>query len=188
MDVSVPAEALERNLIIVGGADTNVFIAIATIAFRQRFGYALPIRYFGDNQLYFTCDQIFSEASGEIYSRLEDSSFMHCGYVVMVANPWCPQKVLLLVVGTRATGTQAALLSLIRGNDVIAGASNDAASWHSLKGNNRYNPALPAKVVQARSALVITGSGYLEESMETAIFDKSRISQRHIINDFEFLE
>ena len=72
---------------------------------------------------------------------------MHCGYLAMVPNPWSPSKVMVLASGTRATGTQAALLALTRDWDAPARQDGEAntESWHSLAGNNRYNPAVPAK-------------------------------------------
>lgn len=188
MDISTPVEVLERNLILVGGADTNIFIAIAALAFRQKFGYSLPIRYFGDDQLYFTCDQIFSEMSGQTYSRLEDSRYMHCGYVLMVANPWSTGKVIIFVIGTRATGTQAALLSLLRGKDQASDDQLKSEPWHLLGSNNRFNAKIPGKVIRASEARIIETSDYLSNSKDIRIYEQSRISQRHIITNFEFLE
>lgn len=188
MDISTSSEVLNRNLILVGGADTNIFIPIASIAFRQKFGYSLPIRYFGDDQLYFTCDQIYSEMSNNKYSRLEDSSYMHCGYLLMVANPWCFGKVLIFVVGTRATGTQAALLALIRSKDYIATNQPNSEPWHNLAGNNKYYPAIPGKIVRALQAKIVDGESYIHDWREITVPDKTRISQRHIITEFEFLE
>ncbi len=188
MDVSVSSDILNRNIILVGGADTNIYIPIATIAFRQKFGFSLPIRYFGDDQLYFTCDQILSEMSNKTYSRLEDSSFMHCGYLLMVANPWSPEKVIIFVVGTRATGTQSALLALMRLRDYVPDEQLNSEPWHNLSYNNRYYPDIPGKIVRARKAKIIDSNKYLYGAREISIPDKTRISQRHIITDFEFLE
>lgn len=137
-DVAVSKDILSRNLILVGAADTKVFFGLATVAYRQRFGYSLPIRYSGDDQLYFTCDQIYSDLSTRVYHRVEDSGHMHCGYLLMTANPWSPDKLMILASGTRATGTQAALLALTRGSDQIARGEAGAAGWHWLQGNNRY--------------------------------------------------
>lgn len=188
MDLSVTQDALERNIILVGGADTNIYIAIAALAFRQKFGYALPIRFLGDDQLYFTCDQIYSDCSKTKYSRIDDSTYMHCGYVLIAANPWSPNKVMVFVIGSRATGTQAALLSLVRGRDFISLEHPDAEPWHSLASNNRFCPTIPAKVVRARGAKIIQSHDFLADSEPVPNLDQTRISQRHIITEFEFLE
>jgi hypothetical protein len=188
MDLSVTQDALERNVILIGGADTNIYIAIAALAFREKFGYALPIRFLGDDQLYFTCDQIYSDCSKRKYSRIDDSSYMHCGYVLVAANPWSPSKVIILVTGSRATGTQAALLSLVRGDDFVSLKHPDAEPWHSLAFNNRFCPTIPAKVVRARGARVIQSNDFLAHSEPVPNLDQTRISQRHIITEFEFLE
>jgi hypothetical protein len=188
LDVSVTQDQLMRNLILVGAADTNLFYGLAAVAYRQRFGYSIPVRYTGDEHLYFTCDQIVSDLSGQTYSRLEESGWMHCGYIAMVPNPWSPTKVMVLASGTRATGTQAALLALIKGCDEVAAQDEDAEPWRWLSGNNRHNNAVPAKVVRASRATVAVGSDYLTSSQELKISPYARISQRHEISDFEFLE
>jgi hypothetical protein len=191
MDVTVSKEALCRNLLLIGGADTNLIVALATIAFRQRFRMSLPIRFAGDDGLYFTCDQIYSELSGRTYSRLEESTFMHCGYVLMTANPWAPTKVMMLAIGTRATGLQAALLALMQGVDDAAIADRRVITgegWHSLRANNRYFGVVPAKVVRATRARVIGRGDVLGAESEIEVSKRSRISQRHIITGFEFLE
>ena len=166
MDVSVTEEELRKNLILVGAADTNLFFGLATVAYRQRFGYSIPVRYSGDEQLYFTCDQIVSDLSGLKYPRLEDSGFMHCGYLAMMPNPWSPTKVMILASGTRSTGTQAALLALTAGCDEVASRDKDVEAWHSLSGNNRYNAAVPTKIVRASRATIAVGSEYLTTSQE----------------------
>ena len=51
MDVSVTEEQLRKNLILVGAADTNLFFGLATVAYRQRFGYSIPVRYSGDETM-----------------------------------------------------------------------------------------------------------------------------------------
>ncbi len=187
MDISVGEDYLRRNLILVGGADTNIYIALAALAFRKEFGAFLPIRFPGDDGSYFTCDQIYSELSQRTYSHLEDSNHMHCGYILVARNPWSPSKTMTMVIGTRATGTQAALLALIRGHDVHS-RSGDLEPWHNLKSNNRFDPRMPAKVVRAVQARIIDGHDFFDGEIEIQINDKSRISQRHIITDFEFLE
>jgi hypothetical protein len=190
-DVSVTEEDLRKNLILVGAADTNLFFGLATVAYRQRFGYSIPVRYSGDEQLYFTCDQIVSDLSKHTYPRLEESGHMHCGYLVMIPNPWSPSKIMVLASGTRATGTQAALLALSRGHDELSCRDIDSKNsepWHSLSGNNRYNPAVPAKIVRASRATIAVGSDYLTQSQDLKMSPYDRISQRHTISDFEFLE
>jgi hypothetical protein len=188
LDVTVTQDQLMKNLILVGAADTNLFYGLAAVAYRQRFGYSIPVRYAGDEHLYFTCDQIVSDLSGQTYSRLEDSGWMHCGYIAMVPNPWSPTKVMVLASGTRATGTQAALLALIKDSDEAAVQDGESKPWCWLSGNNRYNNAVPAKVVRASRATVAVGSDYLTSSQELRISPYTRISQRHAITDFEFLE
>jgi hypothetical protein len=188
VDVAVSQEILQRNIILVGAADTNIFFSLATVAYRQKFGYSLPIRYSGDDQLYFTCDQIYSDLSNNIYHRVEDSGFMHCGYLLMTANPWSPDKQMIFASGTRATGTQAALLALIRGADQVARNDVRAARWHWLQGNNRFYPSVAAKVVRATRASVINGRELIGGASEETVPPDRRISQRHLITDFEFLE
>jgi DNA-binding winged helix-turn-helix (wHTH) protein len=187
MDVSVGADYLSRNLILVGGADTNIYIALAALAFRKKFGVALPIRFPGDDGSYFTCDQIYSEISLRTYSHLEDSSYMHCGYVLATRNPWAPQKMMILVVGTRATGTQAALLALIRGSDIHA-RSGVRDRWRCLEADNRFDHRIPAKVVRASRASVVDGHDFFDNEVDIRVDARNRISQRHVITDFEFLE
>jgi TIR domain len=188
LDVSVTQDQLTRNIILVGAADTNLFYGLAAVAYRQRFGYSVPIRYSGDEHLYFTCDQIVSDLSSQTYSRLEESGGMHCGYIAIVPNPWSPTKVMILASGTRATGTQAALLALTKGYDEVAAQAENAEAWHWLAGNNRYNSGVPAKIVRASRAVVAVGSDYLAPSREIKVSPYDRISQRHIVTDFEFLE
>ena len=113
---------------------------------------------------------------------------MHCGYVLMAANPWASGKVIIFVVGTRATGTQAALLALMRGKDDLAMQDIAAEPWRKLSFNNRYNTSIPAKVVRARKAKIVNGDGFLHEYSEITVPDKTRISQRHIVTGAEFLE
>jgi hypothetical protein len=184
----VTVDQLMKNIILVGAADTNLFYGLAAIAYRQRFGHSIPVRYAGDEHLYFTCDQIVSDLSGQIYSRLEESGSMHCGYITMIPNPWSPTKVMVLASGTRATGTQAALLALIKGGDEVAAQDRGAEPWRWLSGNNRYNNSVPAKIVRASRATVAVGPDYLASSQELKISPYARISQRHTITDFEFLE
>jgi hypothetical protein len=95
---------------------------------------------------------------------------------------------MILASGTRATGTQAALLALTKGYDEIAAQAENAEAWHWLAGNNRYNSGVPAKIVRASRAVVAVGSDYLASSREIKVSPYDRISQRHIITDFEFLE
>lgn len=188
VDICVSRDQLNKNLILVGAADTNLFFGLATIAYRQRFGFSIPTRYSGDDQLYFTCDQIESDLSGRVYSRLEESGHMHSGYIVMVPNPWAPTKVLVMASGIRATGTQAALLALIRGTDDKARRDSGSEPWRRLAGNNRHNAAVPAKIVRATRAAVVEGSDILADADEMPVSPHARISQRHTITDFEFLE
>jgi len=187
-DVAVTESTLRKNIILVGAADTNVFFSLATVTFMQRFGYTLPIRYSGDDRLYFTCDQVYSELSGNTYSRLEESGYMHCGYIVMVANPWAPDKLLILASGTRATGTQAALLALIHRQDDVVQSGRGEEPWRSLAGNNRYYPSIPAKVVRATRAEIIPGRSLIARGRAEVVPPDNRISQRHLITGFEFLE
>ena len=180
MDICVTQKILTRNLILVGGADTNIYVAIASLAFRQKFGFNLPIRYFGEDQQYFTCDSIYSELSGKNYSRLEDSNFMHCGYILMVANPWAKGKVIIFVIGTRGTGTQAALLALCN--------NTSSTNIEHLSKNNKYFSQIPGKVVRATQAVVSSEPEIITEFMDIDISKNERIPQRHIVTDFEFLE
>lgn len=184
-DIAVTNDILMKNIILVGAADTNIWFSLATIAFRQRYGYSLPIRYSGDEQLYFTCDEIYSELSGNVYTRLEESGHMHCGYVLMAPNPWNAQKVMILVSGLRATGTQAALLSLVR---VGQSGLPAAEEWQELQMNNRYWPQVPAKVVRATKAIVLDNDEYIATGSTAEIPVYGRIPQRHKVTDFEYLE
>jgi hypothetical protein len=188
MDLTVSEALLRRNLILVGGADDNLFISIACIAWRQRFGYALPIRFRGDDLLYFTCDRMHSELSGQSYPRVEDAQTMHAGFVQMAANPWNPEKVMVLAVGTRATGTQAALLALMQNGDDRFAHAAQPEPWRRLAANNRHHPHVPAKVVRASKALVVEGSEPIGPYAEIEVSTQRRISQRHAITAFEFLE
>ena len=186
MDITVGKEMLHRNLILVGGGDTNLYIALAAIAYRERFGYSLPIRFAGDDDLYFTCDQIYSELSGITYSHLEDSSFMHCGYVLMSANPWQPDKSIIYAIGTRATGTQAALLAL-QGHQLPA-LAGPLEPWQELSYNNRHNRLIPGKVVRATRALTVSSSDAVTGHTSIQMPTFSRVTQRHLVTDYEFLE
>jgi hypothetical protein len=184
-DIAVTDETLQKNIILIGAADTNLWFSLATIAFRQRFGHSLPIRYSGDEQLYFTCDEIYSELSGNVYARLEESGHMHCGYVLMAPNPWHIDKIMVLISGLRATGTQAALLSLVR---IRSRRAPESENWQSLPMNNRYRPLIPAKIVRATRAIVLNNQEYISPRTIVDVPAYGRIPQRHEIIDFEFLE
>jgi hypothetical protein len=70
----------------------------------------------------------------------------------------------------------------------LATEDGGAEPWRWLSGNNRYNNAVPAKIVRASRAVVAVGSDYITSSQELRISPYARVSQRHAITDFEFLE
>jgi hypothetical protein len=175
VDIAVSSKVLEKNLILVGAADTNIWFALASIAYRQKYGYSPPIRYSGDDRLYFTCDQIQSDLSGTFYPRLKEYGYMHCGYLMMLPNPWAQDKILVLASGTRATGTQAALLALVERADTHARSRTDAPAWHRLESNNRFYGTVPAKVVRATHAEILHPEGYFEDSVCEEFSPYSRI-------------
>jgi hypothetical protein len=113
---------------------------------------------------------------------------MHCGYLLMTANPWSTDKLMILASGTRATGTQAALLALIKGSDQTARSGVDVERWHWLGGNNRFAPTVPAKVMRATRARIVGGQDLIGAASDEPVPQEKRISQRHLITDFEFLE
>jgi hypothetical protein len=186
-DIAVSETQLRDHLVIVGGPDTNVFMAAASTALLARFGAPAPIRYQGEDSGYFTCDELRSDLSGSQYLRLEESGGMHCGYIVHALNPWNVDTTITLVSGIRATGTQAALLALVRSSDDFYRLGH-REPWRRLDGNNRYNPTISAKVVRATQARIVNS----EELISSAnIFDvppTMRISQRHAITGFVYEE
>jgi hypothetical protein len=187
-DIAVSSDQLRDHLIIVGGPDTNIFMALASRALRETFGAAAPIRYAGEDSGYFTCDEIISDVSGARYPRLEELGAMHVGYIVLASNPWNSERTITLVSGTRATGTQAALLALTRSSDMHFRSGNAKEHWRTLGGNNRYDPTIACKVVRATKARIVSGDSLLSASSIIDVPAHSRIPQRHAITDFAFEE
>lgn len=144
-DLAVGEEQLRDHLVVIGGADTNIFVAVATLAIQKAFGSGPSIHYAGDASGYFTCDEIQSSTSGTRYLRLEEDGGMHCGYVVFGRNPWNPTRTLTIVSGIRATGTQAALLALVLRTDELLRTGAASEPWRRLEANNRFNPQFAAK-------------------------------------------
>jgi hypothetical protein len=192
-DITVPEQVLKRNLILIGGADVNIYTLLATLAFQGKFGVLLPIRFWGDKDGgYFTSDKILSELGQKSYSGKEDSGYMHAGYVLMTANPWNSEKVMIIAVGFRTTGTAAALLALRCNQDTIATDCEkqyqEYERWHCLSENNRFYPNIPGKVVLANTAQTIEGQDIFYPSKEERNFVTRRLPRRFLVTDFEFLE
>lgn len=187
-EVAVPEEMLADHLIMVGGADTNLLIALAAMKLVEVFGDGPPIRYAGESQRYFTCDEIDSRLSGKRYPRLEEKGGMHCGYIVHAKNPWNADRTLTIVSGTRATGTQAALLSLVLDEDELVRRGLSSEPWRRLGANNRYRPEYSAKVVRASRARIVDSLRPIGSAQEVEVTPYERISQRHAITDFVYEE
>lgn len=187
-DVAVADSYLEDHLILVGGPDTNIFMAVASRALVDRFGVAAPIRYQGEDSGYFTCDEIKSDLSGASYLRLEEAGGMHTGFLVHALNPWNPARTITIVSGIRATGTQAALLALLRGSDDLWGGGRSREPWRTLGGNNRYSPDVSAKVVRASRARVVHGTDLIAPARTIDIPPNRRIPQRHAVVGFVYEE
>jgi hypothetical protein len=187
-DVSVEESMLTDDLILVGGADTNVFIALFSVAHEKAFGTRPPVRYSGDSSRYFTCDEFISELSGSRYRRLEESGSMHCGYVLFCRNPWNDDRTVTVVSGIRSTGTQAALLALIRRTDQLYRTGESTDSWRRLDTNNRFHPSTAAKVIRASSARIVDSVRVVAPATTKPVPARARIPQRFTIEDFIFEE
>jgi hypothetical protein len=177
-DLAVSRQHLEGHIILVGAADTNLWFAVASLAMAQEFDRPPPIGYGGDSSRYFTCDEIVSGVSGRKYQRLEESGGMHCGYVLFCRNPWNRERTLTIASGIRATGTQAALLALT-GQVDAKGKSLD---------NNSFDESVSARVVRATRAQIVAGDAVISGSTEVDIEPTRRVSQRHQISSYLFVE
>lgn len=190
MDITLPEEALQRNLVVLGSGDTNFFACIVSIVFQSEYQISIPIRFRQSENYYFTSEHIISELTGKDYQEADESGHMHSGYIVMIPNPWNKNKVIILVAGNRATGTQAGMLALIAQKDShwndLEGQPDQR--WHTLNGNNRKSEIIPAKVVRATEAKVILNGKAVGKAEQFRNFQKKRLSQRHFITNFEFLE
>jgi len=187
-DIALDEQMLQHHLVIVGGADTNAFVAITMIAIAKRFGALPAIHYSGDRTGYFTCDEIESTLSGARYLRLEESGGMHCGFALFGRNPWNPAQTVTIASGIRATGTQAALVALVLRSDELLRTGGVSEHWRQLSANNRFNPGIGAKIVRASRARVIRSTEPIAPSEIIAVPAQRRIPQRHAITDFIFEE
>ena len=146
-----------RNLISVGGGDVNSL----TAEIQQMYGERLPISFLHPTSK----DYLISRISRRRFSYKAEGRYV--GMLVLVPNPYNEEKVVLLVAGTEAIGTQAGLIALAKGKDRLGQA---------LRDNNKYDPTVPARLVKA----------VLEhEFMVTA---EQRYVGVETITNFEFIE
>lgn len=174
MDTAIPESILDKNLIVIGGGDTNSFRCVVSVAFQKKYGRPIPIRFVGEDKFIFQSENIYSELSEKLYQEQAGTEHYHCGSIVMIPNPWNNDKVVILAAGNIATGTQASILALI------------ARKGFTLK-NNKVNHCVPAKVVRAIKAKAIPSGEYSSSPFEEVNF-RNRITARHFITGVEFLE
>lgn len=174
MDTAIPESILDKNLIVIGGGDTNSFRCVVSVSFQKKYGRPIPIRFVGEDKFIFQSENIYSELSEKLYQEQAGTEHHHCGSIVMIPNPWNNDKVVILAAGNIATGTQASILALI------------ARKGFTLK-NNKVNHCVPAKVVRAIKAKAIPSGEYSSSPFEEVNFC-NRITVRHFITGVEFLE
>lgn len=114
LDTEVKKEELKQNLIVIGGPITN--------RVTEEFNRHLPVQFAPDKNIH-------SKISKTTYSSDET------GIIVKIANPYNPEKAVLVVAGKRFSGTRAAITAFLKG-------------FAQICAGNRFRPNTVAKVVE----------------------------------------
>ena len=117
-DTEVTSDDLKNNLILIGGPAINRLTSKAN--------NKLPVKFMKRGNYYHS---VYSSLSKKHYTT------ENVGMVVKAKSPFDKSRQILVIAGRRYTGTQAAVLSLIKNFDEIC------------KGN-KHNPKVYAKVVE----------------------------------------
>ena len=114
LDTEVKHEDLKKNLIVIGGPITN--------RVTEEFNKQLPVNFSADKNIY-------SKISKTSYSSDET------GLIVKIANPYNPEKAVLVVAGKRFSGTRASITAFLKG-------------FKQICAGNKFKPNVIAKVVE----------------------------------------
>lgn len=130
LDSEIPDNVKENfNLISIGGGDVNEFTAQLQII----YGKHIPI-HFDSPQ---AANAIISRISKDVY--VARGKGRNVGIIELLPNPYNPKKVVMILAGNYATGTQASLLAL----------------WKcptEIRKNNKHDANIPAKIVEGVDA------------------------------------
>ncbi len=102
LDVDVKAEKEERNnMILVGGPGTNLIT--------QEINDSLPIRFHMARSKHgFLLGGLVSERTNNVYTG------DNIGLIAKIANPWNPEKRIILFAGNKAVGTKACVIAFTK--------------------------------------------------------------------------
>jgi hypothetical protein len=105
LDVDVKAEKDEdNNLILVGGPGTNLIT--------QEVNENLPIRFnMVPSDHGFVLGGLVSQKTQKVYTA------DNMGVIAKIANPWNPEKMVIVLAGNKAVGTKACVLALTKFGD-----------------------------------------------------------------------
>jgi len=129
--MEVDEDILARhNIIIIPCGDVNPLFTSTLIEFEMRYSVLCPVHHFP----YHSSESIRSEITHRDYEKEREEEW--AGYILLIPNPWNPEKAALVCGGNRGVGTQAALLRILL----------------SLRGEMRLTNSnnFPAKVVTAK--------------------------------------
>ena len=96
-----------HNLICIPCGDVNPLLPMALKDFEMRFLVRCPVH----PEPYDSSESIKSEITGSSFEKYRRQKW--AGYIVLLPNPWNPEKALLVCGGNKGVGTQAALLRLL---------------------------------------------------------------------------
>jgi hypothetical protein len=124
------AELGKHNLILLPCGDVNPILTQALIDFEMTHLVRCPVHH----EPYHSSERIRWETSGRVFEKQREDEA--AGYILLLPNPWNPEKAALICGGNRGVGTQAALLRLLQ----------------AFRGSRRLidRDGLPACVVTAR--------------------------------------
>ncbi len=103
LDVEIRAERLfGENLVLIGGVLTNVITA--------EINKFLPVRF---SESHFPFRKIISEFTGNEYEEEKT------GIIAKIPNPFCKEKYIIVLAGTRYGGTKASIIALTRFHEKV---------------------------------------------------------------------
>lgn len=113
LDVEVTAEKeFDQNLVLVGGPLTNTLTS--------KVNNYLPVKF---EKEHFPYRELISEKTGEHYQE------ENTGVIAKIPNPEAEDKFILVLAGTRFSGTRAAVLALTRFQDQLLETYQGEDSW-----------------------------------------------------------
>jgi len=104
VDVNILAS---HNIIIIPCGDVNPLLTATLKEFELKYSVLCPVHHFP----YHTSESIKSEITNRIYEKEREEEW--AGYILLIPNPWNPEKAALICGGNRGVGTQAALLRIL---------------------------------------------------------------------------